>query len=171
MTETVPPHAQATYQVRFDWGAAGVAAVADEAAGGVDAIVWVDQLGDEPLPAFPAGPAVVAGHLGNADAVARWALERQEALGGRFRLAVVAAGATRPDGSLRVAVEDLFASGAVIDAIADVGIDHNSPEAAAAAAAYTGLRRATRHLVSASASAREGHAARDDGSDLVVIRE
>lgn len=161
------PHGQSTYQVRFDWGAPGAAAIGGE----VEAIVWVDELGEEPPPAFPAGVEVVAAGLENADAVARWALERQEELGGRFRVAVVAAGASRPDGSLRFAVEDQLAAGAVIDALAGVGIDHNSPEAAAAAAAYTGLRQATRHLLRASASAREGHAPTARGSEVRAIGE
>mgnify|MGYP002652110477 CR=1 FL=1 len=95
------------------------------------------------------------GDLADAAEFARWCLARQEELGGRFRIAVVAAGATQPDGSLRFAVEDLLAAGAVIDAIAAVGIDHQSPEAAAAASAYLGLRRATRHLLTASATVRE----------------
>ena len=48
------------------------------------------------------------------------------------------------------AVEDFLAAGAVIDALATVGIDFNSPEAASACAAYEGLRNATLHLTSAS---------------------
>lgn len=140
---------QSNYQVRFEWGAEGARAVSD----GVHAIVWVDELGAEQVPALEV--EVVAGALRSADAVARWSLERQAELGGRFVIAVVAAGARQPDGSLRFAVEDLLAAGAVIDAIAGLGIDHQSPEAAAAAAAYAGLRNATRHLVTASVSARE----------------
>jgi 2-phosphosulfolactate phosphatase len=132
---------QSSYQVRFDWGAAGRDAIAVDA----DAVVWVDQL--------DGGPE--ARTLEQAAEVAAWALAEQERLGGRFRIAVVAAGAARPDGSLRVAVEDLLAAGAIIDAIAELGIDHQSPEAAAAASAYRGLRNATRHLVNASVSARE----------------
>ena len=144
--EEAGPGTQSSYQVRFDWGAIGAAAVGVEA----DVVVWVDEIGAEPV---PAGARVVA--LADAAEFAQWCLARQEELGGRFRITVVAAGATRPDGSLRFAVEDLLGAGAVIDAIADVGIDHQSPEAAAAAAAYTGLRTATRHLVNASVSARE----------------
>lgn len=140
---------QSSYQVRFDWGAEGARAVAS----GVHAIVWVDELGAEQVPDVDV--EVVAGALRHADAVARWSLERQSELGGRFVIAVVAAGARQPDGSLRFAVEDLLAAGAVIDAIAGLGIDHQSPEAAAAASAYSGLRNATRHLVTASVSARE----------------
>jgi len=140
---------QSSYQVRFDWGAEG----ADAVSGGVHAIVWVDELGAERVPELDV--EVVAGALRSAEAIARWSLQRQAELGGRFVIAVVAAGARQPDGSLRFAVEDLLAAGAVIDAIAGLGIDHQSPEAAAAAAAYSGLRNATRHLVTASVSARE----------------
>lgn len=147
MTDAVPvPRSQTSYQVRFEWGAAGAAAVSVDA----DVVAWVDEIGAEPV---PDGARVTA--LAEAAEFARWCLARQEELGGRFRIAVVAAGATQPDGSLRFAVEDLLAAGAVIDAIAELGIDHQSPEAAAAAAAYTGLRNATKHLVNASVSARE----------------
>lgn len=154
---------QGSYQVRFDWGVDGARLVGTDA----DVIVWVDQLAEPAQLAdgtAPAAPealdvdtacAVVAGELQSSAAIADWCLRRQEQLGGRFRIAVVAAGAPRGDGALRFAVEDLLAAGAIIDAIAELGIDHQSPEAAAAAAAYTGLRRATKHLVSASVSARE----------------
>lgn len=140
------PRSQTSYQVRFDWGAAGASAIGVDA----DVIAWIDEVGSEPV---PEGARVTG--LAHAEEFARWCLARQEELGGRFRIAVVAAGATEPDGSLRFAVEDLLGAGAVIDAIAEVGIDHQSPEAAAAAAAYTGLRRATAHLINASVSARE----------------
>jgi 2-phosphosulfolactate phosphatase len=140
---------QIGYQVRFDWGAQGALAIATDA----DALVWVDQLGEQPAPEV--GAPVVAGSLQSAAAVGAWALAKQEELGGRFRIAVAAAGQPREDGSLRFAVEDLFAAGAVIDAIAELGIDHQSPEAAAAASAYSGLRRGMKHLVSASVSARQ----------------
>jgi 2-phosphosulfolactate phosphatase len=140
---------QGSYQVRFDWGPVGAAAVAQDA----DALIWVDQLGDV------AGPeGSVAGVLERASELGDWALAQQELAGGRFRVAVVAAGVTRGDGSLRFAVEDLLAAGAIIEAIADRGIDHQSPEAAAAASAYRGLATATRHLISASVSARESRA-------------
>jgi 2-phosphosulfolactate phosphatase len=144
------PRSQSDYQVRFEWGSAGAAAIAVDA----DVVAWVDEVGSEPV---PEGARVT--RLGEAADFAQWCLARQEELGGRFRIAVVAAGATQPDGSLRFAVEDLLGAGAVIDAIAEVGIDHQSPEAAAAAAAYTGLRNATVHLMKASVSARELRAA------------
>ncbi len=62
--------------------------------------------------------------------------------------------ATLADGSLRFAVEDLLGAGAVIAALAERGIDHSSPEAAAACESYRGLRRASRHLLTASGSGR-----------------
>jgi phosphosulfolactate phosphohydrolase-like enzyme len=140
---------QVSYQVRFDWGHVGASTIGVDA----DAVVWVDQLGSTEAPVD-----AVTGTLEQASALGAWALARQEELGGRFRIAVVAAGAERPDGSLRFAVEDLLAAGAIIDAIAEVGIDHQSPEAAAAAAAFVGLRSATKHLIAASVSARESRA-------------
>jgi 2-phosphosulfolactate phosphatase len=173
------PLSQYRYQVRFEWGAPGAAAVGP----GVDVVVWVDVLGASdssrdtraglparPLagarirpPAEPADPldgavpqaAVVAGCLRNRGAVARWVLSEQAKKGDRFTVAVIAAGAQRESGSARFTVEDLLAAGAVIDALAAVGIDYCSPEAAAACAAFTSLTRATGHLISASGSGQE----------------
>ena len=55
----------------------------------------------------------------------------------------------------RFAVEDLLTAGAVIDAIADTGIDFTSPEAAAAIGAYAGLRNATGHVLTASVTGKQ----------------
>ncbi len=77
-------------------------------------------------------------------------LDRQVELGDRATVAVVAAGDRG-----RFAVEDLLAAGAVIDALAEVGIDYISPEAAAAVGAYAGLRNATSHVLSACVSGQE----------------
>jgi 2-phosphosulfolactate phosphatase len=137
---------QSTYQVRFDWGDAGAASVGPDA----DAVVWVSQVHRTPGP-----DGSVAATLDDAAELGAWALAQQQERGGRFRIAIIAAGALRADGSLRFAVEDLLAAGAIIEAIADVGIDHQSPEAAAAASAYRGLRQATTHLIAASESSRE----------------
>lgn len=150
------PHSQSQYQVRFDWGVEGAATIAPD----VDVFVFVDVLPVSPgldlvtaLADHPA--AIVAGSLRNAAAVARWALERQGDKGDRFTVAVIASGEVRGDASTRFALEDLFGAGAIIDALASVGIDYCSPESAAAAAAFTGLRNATGALISASASGRE----------------
>lgn len=164
------PHDQSQYQVRFDWGAAGVETVATD----VDVVVWVDvldSLGSLPTAgtAVGAGAAaktrnglslarsarVVAGGFANRTAVAEWVLARQAEKGDRFTVAVIASGAARHDGNTRFTVEDLLAAGAIIDALAELGIDYSSPEAAAAAAAFSGLRNAVGHLVSASGSGKE----------------
>ncbi len=139
--------AQSVYQVRFDWGSPGAGSIGD----GADAVVWVDQLQASPRE-VPEFPVVVSGSIQNSAAVAAWVLEQQALRGDRFTIAVVAAGEQRPDGSLRFAVEDLLGAGAVIDALAEVGIDYCSPEAAAACAAYTSLNKAAAHLISASES-------------------
>ena len=89
---------------------------------------------------------MLAGSTGSAAAIAQWVLDLQAQLGDRAVVSVVAAGTD--DGGF--AVEDFLAAGAVIDALATVGIDFNSPEAASACAAYEGLRNATQHLTSAS---------------------
>jgi 2-phosphosulfolactate phosphatase len=161
-------HGQGQYQVRFDWGLAGASAIGADA----DVVVWVDQLGvaQTELPAR----TVVAGSVECAAALADWALQRQGDRGDRFTVAVVAAGELRADGSLRFAVEDLLGAGAVIDALADVGIDYCSPEAAAAAAAHTGLRNATSHLISSSASGQalgRPHLTLEASDEIVVLRE
>ncbi|MHA6669297.1 2-phosphosulfolactate phosphatase [Homoserinimonas sp. A447] len=138
---------QAQYQVRFDWGTSGATAVGD----GADVIIWVDEQPATPRE-LPSLPLVVAGGIRNSAAVAEWVLSQQGERGDRFTVAVIAAGEKRSDGSLRFAVEDLLGAGAVIDALAAVGIDYCSPEAAAACAAYTSLCRGAAHLISASES-------------------
>jgi 2-phosphosulfolactate phosphatase len=170
------PHDQSQYQVRFDWGLEGAATVAKDA----DVIVIVDVLSAAAEPVIPdQRAAVVTGDLRNRAAVAEWVLARQNEKGDRFAVAVIAAGAAREEGGIRFAVEDLLAAGAIVDALAAVGIDYCSPEAAAACAAFTGLRGAVGHLVSASASGKElierGHArdtelaAEIDVSDVVPV--
>lgn len=164
---TVPAaHRQAKYQVRFDWAAAGASAVAADA----DVVVWVDALADEPVEAaaelVPGTGAVVAARLTDAYAVARWILDEQVRLGRRAMIALVAAGGTAADGGPRFAVEDLLAAGAVVDALASLGIDYSSPEAAAACAAFTGLRGAVAHLLTASVSGQERLAAGETAAEL-----
>ena len=140
---------QSQYQVRFEWGVRGAEAIGRDA----DALVWVDVLGESVPPS--ADIPLVIGGLRNRRAVAEWVLAQQGDKGERFMVAIVAAGETWDDGSARFAVEDLLAAGAVIDALADLGIDYCSPEAAAASAAFTGLRNATGHLIGASSSGRD----------------
>jgi 2-phosphosulfolactate phosphatase len=179
------PRSQSSYQVRFDWGVEGADAVASDAdvivivdvlsfctavdvavAGGGS--VELAAVEGEPDAAGAPGSdgariaaaladhpgTVIAGSLRNATAVAQWILTHQDATGNRLAIAIIAAGDRRDHGT-RVAVEDLLGAGAVIDALAAIGLDACSPEAAVASAAFASLRRATRHLVTASASGRE----------------
>lgn len=98
---------------------------------------------------------VIAATLRNRSAIARWILDFQKQSGTRVRVAIVAAGESRADGTIRFSVEDLLTAGALIDALAEVGIDYCSPEAAVACAAYAGLTRATGHLLTASVSGQQ----------------
>jgi 2-phosphosulfolactate phosphatase len=172
---------QGQYQVRFDWGIGGARAIGIDA----DVLVLVDVLGESsPLADSMADTArvVVAGSLRNSAAVARWALARQADKGDRFTVAIVAVGEPRDGDGIRYALEDLLGAGAIIDALAAVGIDYCSPEAAAAAAAFTGLRNATGHLIGASVSGRAATARGDRASvdaaisvdsseDVPILRE
>ncbi|MFT2818293.1 2-phosphosulfolactate phosphatase [Leifsonia sp. A12D58] len=151
---------QQKYQVRFDWGQGGFQTLADSA----DVVIIADALPslatgglreatDVASATADATPIrVIAATLANRRAVAEWVLTRQTEKGGRFSVAIIAAGDTRADGSFQPSVEDLLAAGAVIDALTDLGIDHCSPDAAAASAAFVGLKQALKHLVSASQS-------------------
>lgn len=159
MTESIPSN-QPQYQIRFDWGLAGAAAIAP----GAHVVVWVDALpgGDADPASIQHDGALLVGGVGAREAIAQWVLQRQVELGDRVYIAVVAAGG--PGG--RFAVEDLLAAGAIIDAIAESGIDYLSPEAAAAVGAYAGLRNATAHVLSASVTGQEVIA--EQGRDVIA---
>lgn len=164
-------HRQSKYQVRFDWAAEGAETVAHDA----DVVVWVDALAADGTTAaaaigrIPGSGAVIAGSTTNARAVARWILDEQVRLGRRAMVAIVAAGGLTPAGATRFAVEDLLAAGAVVDALALAGIDYSSPEAAAACAAFTGLRGAVAHLLTASVSGQERVAAGSTPAELAPL--
>ena len=171
------PHSQAKYQLRFDWGFAGAHAVASDA----DVVVWVDAVPpltapaeDQPTvatalaAAVPAGAVIIEGGLTNAAATARWILDEQVRLGRRAMVSIIAAGEPRAGGSTRFAVEDLLAAGAVIDALGALGIDYTSPEAAAACAAFMGLRGAVAHLLTASATGQAAVAAGARPADIAA---
>lgn len=170
------PAEQSRYQVRFDFGAAGLARLRD-----ADILVWVDSLpGPVSVPDFAdldEHTAVVLGSLATRSAVAEWILQRQVAEGRRLSIALVGAGFEEGFAS-----NDLLAAGAIVDALAARGIDYSSPEAAIAAAAYQGLTQAVGHLFTASVvgqivRAREGielvrDAARVDSvTEIIVLRE
>lgn len=166
---------QHRYQVRFDWGLAGLARLAP-----ADLVVVVDVLGagtaasdaleagasfsraelDERFPdagavvaaAVDAGAGVLLGSLRTARAIAEAVVAAQRTRGDRTSVSLIAVGEQAPEGGIRFAVEDELGAGAIIDALAALGIDHTSPEAAAACAAFQGLRPAVRHLLTAAGS-------------------
>jgi 2-phosphosulfolactate phosphatase len=84
--------------------------------------------------AAAADGSVVASCLRNVRAVARWL--RRRPISADTPVTVVAAGERWPDGSLRPALEDLVGAGAVIDALAALGVRDASPEAEAARAVF-----------------------------------
>jgi 2-phosphosulfolactate phosphatase len=184
---------QSRYQVRLEWGAAGLARLAAS-----DVVVIVDALGFSTAVtdriaagesvslatavdlkpdagalvtrrADATGAVVLLGCFRNAAAVAAAALAEQARRGARTSVAVIAAGefagASERDPAhligdagaspLRFAVEDHLAAGAIVDALGALGIDHTSPEAAAAGESFRGLRGALRHLLSASGTGQQ----------------
>lgn len=179
------PFDQSTYQVRLDWGLAGLERLAD-----ADVVVIVDVLHfssrladavadgevdlaeaaswsvDSVAPALAVtaaagGATVLAGGIRNASAVARTVQALQEQRQARTSVALIAAGERDGSNDLRFAVEDHLGAGAIIAALTDLGIDHTAPDAAVAAEGFRALRRALGHLVSASGSGRDAADAAD----------
>lgn len=163
---------QSRYQIRFEWGDAGLARLAE-----TDVVVLVDVLTYASATAdavaagesvsFAAAPAIIRdlvhtagdavvmlGSLRNAAAVAREVLAEQQRRAGRTSVAVIAVG-DEDAGGARFAVEDQLGAGAIINALGELGIDHTSPEAAAACESFRGLGRAVRHLITASGSGQQ----------------
>ncbi|MWV50935.1 hypothetical protein GRS96_16815 [Rathayibacter sp. VKM Ac-2803] len=174
MTDAPSAFDQATYQIRFDWGARALRTLAP-----APVTVLVDALPGAELDLDAVEGHVVRAGLVDRSAVARWVLERQHENGGRTSVNVVAVGELGEAGEPRFAMEDQLAAGALIDALIALGIDHVSPEAAVASASFEGLRRACGHLLSASASGRVliaagkadivREAARVDSADRVTV--
>ncbi len=156
VTNLTNPSLQAQYQVRLDWGTIGANRLRTDA----DIVLWVDALKTAPMPR-DLGISVTC-DVNNRTAVAAWVLSEQVRRGQRTSIALIAAGL--PDGGF--AVEDFLAAGALVDALAAVGIDFCSPEAASAAAAFTGLSGAVGHLITASVTGRQLVA--DGKRELVV---
>ncbi len=179
--ETMAFDDQSTYQVRAEWGVAGLRRLAP-----ADIVVVVDALrfttavtdrvaagGVVPLDdaahavsingavvaeaAAETGAIVLAGSLRNAKAVADAVLSIQQERGARTSIAVIACGerVARDSADVRFAVEDQLAAGAIISALSDLGIDHTSPEAAVMGEGARALGRACVHLFLASGSGRE----------------
>lgn len=140
-------HSQSTYQVRLGWGQRGLTLLAE-----ADVVIVVDALGDgSPIAtkaaALPSSPTVFLASLRNASATANAAYTEQLATQKRTSINLILVG---DDGAF--AVEDYLAAGAVADALAKAGIDHSAPDVAVANEGFIALRRALKHLISASAS-------------------
>lgn len=183
MPDPQSPFDQSAYQVRFEWGVEGLARLAP---GDVTVVVDVLRFSTTVIQAVERGETValdasahevslngaavaevapglvLIGGLRNAAAVARAILAEQQRRAARTSITVIACGErTSRDESapVRFAVEDLLGAGAVIDALAELGIDHSSPEAAVAGEGFRSLRGAAKHLLTASGSGRELEAA------------
>jgi len=187
-TEQAHPHnpadpaasaAQDRYQVRFDVGLDGARRIGASA----HLLIWCDALPTErvPVDALPHRLEVVDARLGAVAAIAERLIALQSQRAERTMVAVIAAGSPieSPEG---FPVEDVLLAGAVIDALGERGIDATSPEAAAAAAAFHGLRGALGHMLTASTAGRALAAssgqdalsearARLERDELVVLRE
>lgn len=192
------PFDQHRYQVRHDWGVEGLrrlapadvvvivdvlrfsTTVTDALAAGdgvpLDASAHAVSINGAAVAQEAADPGAVVllGCLRNASAVADAVLRIQHARAERTSIAVIAAGelaGREPDAPLRFAVEDQLGTGAIVDALGRLGIDHTSPEAAAACEAFRGLRGAVRHLLTASGSGQEllDRGARDEVLNAAVV--
>lgn len=144
------PRAQATYQVRLDWGIGALERLA-----AAEIVVVVDAIGTnqafiDRVSERSAGATVFVGSLRNATATAQAILDEQVARGGRTAINLVLAG---DEG--RFAVEDYLAAGAIGGALSARGIDHTAPDVAVATEGFRPLGRAVKHLLSASAAGLE----------------
>ena len=139
---------QQTYQVRLGWGSAGLDRLA---VSGI--VVIVDAIGSSDAllaqaVALPHSPAVFAGSLRNATATAQAVYDEQIVRGGRTAINLVLAG----DESGGFTVEDYLAAGAIGDTLTALGLDHSAPDVAVATEGFRPLKRALKHLLSASAA-------------------
>lgn len=142
--------AQATYQVRLGWGTAGLTQLAPaEIVVVIDAIGSPDVLAQQ-AKALPHAPTVFVASLRNATATAQAVYEEQLARAGRTTINLVLAGDDAAGGGF--AVEDYLAAGAIADALTTLGIDHSAPDVAVATEGFRPLKRAVKHLFSASAA-------------------
>ncbi|AZS35812.1 2-phosphosulfolactate phosphatase [Microbacterium lemovicicum] len=166
------PFDQSRYQIRFEWGTDGFDRLAPaDIVVVIDVLMFSTAMTDAAARGIPVGvddgavtgsangapvaaraaesdALVLIGCLRNASAVAEAILAEQRRRGARTSVALIAAGERDPAG-VRFAIEDLLGAGAIGDALSVRGVDHTSPEAAAAIEAFRGLRGALRHLLTA----------------------
>lgn len=155
------PRAQSTFQVRLGWGVEGltrlaksrIVVVVDAIRGGAAATADAAAPDDSAsvlsatAAALPHEPIVFVASLRNATATARAIYDEQVEAGGRAAINLVLVG---DDGDF--AVEDYLTAGAIGEALSVLGLDHTSPDLAVATEGFRSLRRALKHLFSASGS-------------------
>ena len=132
------------YQIDCVWGIEGVNKYTYE----IDVLVWVDVIDEnsgwlsEIANSQRDYVALTAGlhdSFAAADWIMNFQLEKQQ------RLHILVACAGSEDHS----IADQLAAGAIIERLAEHGIDAMSPQAAVANAAFNSLRNATSHLIAA----------------------
>ena len=133
------------YQVLCTWGLSGIARLGITA----DVYIWVDALSSSPEnvldnDVIASSGRVILSSIFDAFAVADWVADLQMELQQRLCVLVACANANTHS------IADQLAAGAVIERLAQRGLDAMSPEAAVANAAFVQLRSATSHLISAS---------------------
>jgi hypothetical protein len=160
------------YQVISGWGPNALSTLAHSA----DVIIWVNALNlpefTPELTDFPSSASVIECDLQSSFAAANWAFDKQLQLGTRLLIAVLCAD------SSGVSVPDFLAAGAVIERLAQLGLDALSPEAAVLNASYLKLSPVMSNLISASLAVRQSENAPDnwaidenaDYSSLIVLR-
>lgn len=159
------PRAQSTYQVRLGWGSSALAQL--EESGIVVIVDAIDEAGSSveagtdgrtdargsaeelvaSAVALPHRPTVYLASLRNATATAQAIFDEQLTRGGRTAIDIVLTGDAGA-----FAVEDYLVAGALGDALSARGLDHSAPDVAVAIEGFRALKRALKHLLSASAA-------------------
>ncbi len=138
------------YQVMCTWGLSG----AQRLRVNPDVVIWVNALTQSaPLPlqldSLPGDNKVLLGSYFDAFAVADWVANYQLEKQRRVVVLLVCSDAETHN------VADELAAGAIIERLAQKGLDAMSPEAAVANAAFIQLRNAAAHLIAASELAQD----------------
>lgn len=137
------------YQVNCVWGISGALRIGTIP----DVVIWIDVIDsvaekDINLTNFSVNSRILQAGLRDAFAVADWVADFQLLEQRRVEVLLVCAGEKEHN------IEDQLAAGAIIERLAQRGLDALSPEAAVANAAYSGLSAVMTHLIKASESGR-----------------
>jgi 2-phosphosulfolactate phosphatase len=144
------------YQVMCTWGLSGLQRMSTKP----DVIIWVNGLSKSaPIPlelnSLPGDSKVLLGSFIDAFAVADWVAAYQLEQQRRLVVLLICADSEKRN------VADELAAGAIVERLAQKGLDAMSPEAAVVNAAFIQLRNAAAHLIAASEQA-QGIALVDD---------